>query len=334
MTDSVFIPPEWAPQSALWVGWPRLPGEWGDAFDGARTDIARFIRAAAVYLPVKVACGSDDALISARDMCHGVPAISFHPIPTGDIWLRDTGPLIGRRGADFIGACFGFNGWGGKYLMPGDTDTNTAICALESATPVIHDIILEGGSIDLDGEGLCLTTRECLLNPNRNSGWTEAAATARLKSALGLTRLIWLGEGLHGDHTDGHVDNIARFVAPGHAVCQHASGADDPNADRLAAIERDLRAAGLSVSTIPSPGLILDGDGASMPASHMNFTITNKAVLVPIYEDAYSARAVKALAALFPGRTIVPLPAHNILSGGGSFHCMTREVPYLGPSHS
>ena len=129
------------------------------------------------------------------------------------------------------------------------------------------------------------------------------------------------------DHTDGHVDNVARFIAPGHAICQHPSGSDDPNAETLQQIETTLRRAGLEVTTIPSPGLVKDEDGNPVPASHMNFTITNGVVLVPVYEDRYSLVALAELSALFEGRKVIGLPARHILNGGGSFHCMTREIP-------
>ncbi|MEN8878513.1 MAG: agmatine deiminase family protein, partial [Hyphomonas sp.] len=188
-------------------------------------------------------------------------------------------------------------------------------------------MVLEGGGIDADGTGRLLTTGQCLLNPNRNPGMDQAEIEMAIAEALGVLEFIWLGDGLLNDHTDGHVDNIARFIAPGHAICQHPSGADDPNADTLQEIETTLRRAGLEVTTIPSPGLVKDEDGNPIPASHMNFTITNGAVLVPVYEDRYSLVAQAELSALFEGRKVIGLPARNILNGGGSFHCMTREIP-------
>ncbi len=327
MTDT-YVPPEWAEQAALWVGWPHLREEWGAAFGGARAEIAAFIHAARHFVPVYVACGSEEAEYSAFQATGSHVTHLFQVrIPAGDIWLRDTGPVLAEREGTPSALTFRFNGWGGKYQMPGDTETATAIAAKVQVPTAAHDFILEGGAIELDGAGRILTTRQCLLNPNRNTGWTEAMAEAALKSALGVEQVIWLGDGLANDHTDGHVDNIARFIAPGHALCQHPSGEDDPNCDVLLAIADQLRAAGLKVSTLPSPGLIRGEDGKAMPASHMNFTLTNGAVILPVYENVHSAQAVKALKQHFPAREIIPLPAHNILSGGGSFHCMTREIP-------
>jgi agmatine deiminase len=317
--------PEWAPHAALWVGWPRLVEEWGGSLEGPRADIAGFIRAAAGFVPVRVAAGSDEAEATARAAVGNCAEICR--IPTGDIWLRDTGPIITGSSEGRRAQVFRFNGWGGKYLMPGDTETAGAIAAHEGIAVKRNDIILEGGGIDADGTGRLLTTGQCLLNPNRNPELDQAGIEAAITEALGISEYVWLGDGLLNDHTDGHVDNVARFIAPGHAICQHPSGSDDPNAETLQQIETTLRRAGLEVTTIPSPGLVKDEDGNPVPASHMNFTITNGVVLVPVYEDRYSLVALAELSALFEGRKVIGLPARHILNGGGSFHCMTREIP-------
>ncbi|KJS26370.1 MAG: agmatine deiminase [Hyphomonadaceae bacterium BRH_c29] len=320
-----YLPPEWAPQAALWCGWPHLVDEWGGSLEGPRAHVTGFIRAAAGFVPVKVAAGSAEALASATAAVGDVADVV--EVPAGDIWLRDTGPIVTGQGPARVAQAFRFNGWGGKYLMPGDTETANAIAAEESLAAEQHKLVLEGGAIDADGEGRLLTTRQCLLNPNRNPDLTAAEIEARICSALGIDEMIWLGDGLLNDHTDGHVDNIARFIGPGHALCQMPSGEDDPNKAVLLDIEATLRDAGLQVTTIPSPGLIRGGDVEPIPASHMNFTITNGAVLVPVYEEHYSLVALAEMRVLFPGRKIVGLPAGHILGGGGSFHCMTREIP-------
>lgn len=324
-TTSVHLPPEWAPQAALWAGWPRLAEEWGGDLTAARSEIAAFIRAASGFVPVKIACGSREAAASARLATGGAGEIV--EIPTGDIWLRDTGPLVTGTGPGRVAQIFRFNGWGGKYLMDGDTETAGAVAGVEQLPSRRHALILEGGGIDADGEGRLLTTRQCLLNPNRNRELSQAEIETSLTAALGVDEFIWLGDGLMNDHTDGHVDNIARFIAPGHVLCQHPADRNDPNAETLQEIERTLVSHGLIVSSIPSPGHVHFGDGVPVPASHMNFTITNRAVLVPVYEDRFSAVALSELKSLFPGREVIGLPARAILAGGGSFHCMTREIP-------
>jgi agmatine deiminase len=196
-----------------------------------------------------------------------------------------------------------------------------------------NDFILEGGAVDHDGEGTVLTTGQCLLNPNRNSGWTKAAAEAALGQALGAKKVLWLGDGLVNDHTDGHIDNLARFVAPGVVAVPVAWGKGDPNAkayDEAANLLHGMTdAAGraLQVMRIPSPGWVDGPDGDCIPASHMNFLIANSAVIVPIYEAQPGAFAVQALEHLFPGREVIGLPSKAILTGGGSFHCITQQEP-------
>ncbi len=190
------------------------------------------------------------------------------------------------------------------------------------------DAVMEGGALDHDGAGTILTTRQCLLNPNRNLDWTEAKAKRVLAESLGTTRVVWLGDGLMNDHTDGHVDNLARFVAPGVVACPIAFGVDDPNADVYDTCARDLAQAGFDVVRIPSPGRVEDEDGEPIPASHMNFLIANGAVVVPTYGSGTASRlAGEALASVFPDREIILLPSIAILSGGGSFHCITQQEP-------
>ena len=266
---AVYWPPEWAPQAAIWVGWPRLPGEWGDAFEPARAEIAAVIGALSRATPIRVAVGDEAAEASAR--LYLGPGADLRRVPTGDIWLRDTGPVFVSNGGVPSAALFRFNGWGGKFDMAGDQETNAAIADAEAAAPLQNDFILEGGAVETDGEGRVLTTRVCLLNPNRNRGWSEADAEAALQAALGARQVIWLEDGLLNDHTDGHVDNIARFIGPGRVVCQQATDPEDPNRDRMLEIYETLRAVGLDVAAVPAPEPVFDDSGAVLPASHMNF---------------------------------------------------------------
>lgn len=325
-----FTPPEWAPQAAVWVGWPHARGEWGVAFDGAREEITGFVRALSKVTPVKIACGSREAYGSAWFALEpeiAASRVSLHTMPSGDIWLRDTGPILAFENAQPLALSFEFNGWGGKYVMPGDTMTAGGIVSVEQVRRTHHAFILEGGAVDFDGAGLVMTTRQCLLNPNRNPGWTEQDAEEALKSTFGVETVIWLGDGLLNDHTDGHVDNIARFIGAGRVACQSPSGSDDPNAERLEEIYETLVKNGLDVVTIPSPGRILDEAGEVVPASHTNFLISNDHLFLPTYENTNAPRAIAALEATMPGYNIIALPARNILSGGGAFHCMTQQFP-------
>ncbi len=332
--DASFLPPppEWAPHKAIWTAWPAVQDYWPAPLHEARAEVAALVRAlAAGGETVRLLAQGADALATARAACEGVAEIV--DAPYGDIWLRDTGPIFGRdRDGHAVAHAFRVNGWGGKFVMDGDEKTGAAIARLSGALLARHDLVLEGGSLDMNGDGAALTTRQCLLNPNRNPGIAAARIEEELRTALGISDLLWLDEGLAGDHTDGHIDNIARFVGPGTVVCQHPSGPDDPNEKVLRVIEKSLRdmrlasGARLDVVAIPGPGRVEDEDGEPVPASHMNFLIGNGIVALPAYNDR-AARAADALAPLFPGRRIVPLGSHAVLTGGGSFHCITQQEP-------
>jgi agmatine deiminase len=266
-------------------------------------------------------------------LTNGEPGIEIVRGAFGDIWLRDTGPLFLKRDGATVATSFRFNGWGGKYVLPDDETVAEQIAAAAGAPLIVNDFILEGGAVDGDGFGTLLTTRQCLINPNRNADWDAAKAEAALGLALGLKTVLWLGDGLQNDHTDGHVDNLARFVAPGVAACPIAFGRDDPNADIYDAVARtlsgykDARGVSLQVMRIPSPGRITNGDGDVVPASHMNFIIANEAVIAPVYEERASGFALDALREAFPEREVIGLSSRALLSGGGSFHCITQQEP-------
>ena len=329
---SVTIPAEWAPHRAMWLGFPSHAALWEDDLAIAQAEDAALARALAGPggETVKLMTGSAEGEADARRLLGDVQNIQIVPGAFGDIWLRDTGPIFGGDGRAHG---FRFNGWGGKYALEHD-DTVVAQIAQASGAPLVaHDFILEGGAVDHDGEGTVLTTGQCVLNRNRNACWTEAVAEAAFAEALGAKKVLWLGEGLANDHTDGHVDNLARFVAPGVVVCPVAFGKGDANADAYDDAARRLAgmtdAAGrkLTVVRIPSPGWIRGPENRAAPASHMNFLIANTAAIVPIYAEQPGAFAVQALEHLFPGRQVIGLPSTAILTGGGSFHCITQQEP-------
>ena len=323
---SFALPPEWHPQDWIWIGFPHDPIEWPGFLEAAQAQIAAFANA--------VAESGQEVRLLVRDEANRARAASLVSARVrlevrryGDVWLRDTGPLVvmdesGARKA----MRFGFNGWGGKYLMDGDQEIGTELARDAGLEVSTADWILEGGALDGDGSGLVVTTEQCLLNPNRNPLLSREDIEARLRRDLGYTRVLWLGDGLINDHTDGHVDNLARFVAPNVLALPRATGADDPNAAIYADAGARARAAGVTVREVPSPGRV-ESDGRIEPASYMNFAVTSKLVVVPVYGTAHDAEGVAAIAELFPGRETIGIPADAVLAGGGSFHCASQQMP-------
>ena len=319
-------PPEWAPHAAVWIGFPSHPELWADDLEPARREVAAFARAVHAEgrgETVILVTADDEAAAAARSLA---PFAEIAVEDFGDIWLRDTGPILLGDGT---ARDFGFNGWGGKYDLPGDDSVGRRLAAARGIEADYCNWVLEGGAIDGDGTGTVITTEQCLLNRNRNPAMYRREIEARLAEDLGVTRVVWLGEGLLNDHTDGHVDNLARFVAAGR-VAIPAAVENDPNWLVYQHARRDAEAAGLEVVTIPSPGRVLR-DEEIVPASYMNFYIGNAAVVVPLYGTENDRAAVAAVQALFPTREAVGLRADSILTGGGSFHCISQQIPVVRP---
>ncbi|SOB86652.1 agmatine deiminase [Sphingomonas guangdongensis] len=316
-------PPEWAPHDAVWIGFPSHGELWLDDLDQARDEVAAFARA--IYADgrgerVLLVAADGEAADAARALA---PFAEVVVQPFGDIWLRDTGPIVTGDGQ---ARDFGFNGWGGKYDLPGDDTIGARLAEDRGLAVITCDWVLEGGAIDGDGTGLVVTTEQCLLNPNRNPRLSQAEIEARLLSDLGLTRVLWLGDGLLHDHTDGHVDNLARFVGPNRLAVPEPCE-NDPNWRVYQDAAARAAAFGVEVVRLPSPGRVLGADEEIVPASYMNFYIGNAAVVVPVYGQANDDAAVATIGTLFPGRTAVGLRADAILTGGGSFHCISQQLP-------
>lgn len=333
------VPGEWAPHAALWLGFPSHEALWQDDLAAAQQEVAALARALAGPggERVRLLIQGDTAEAAAKTLLDGVPGVELVRGLFGDIWLRDTGPIYTLDEQGVGAAAFRFNGWGGKYVLDGDEGVAEQLAAASGAPLTAHDYVLEGGALDHDGFGTVLTTRQCLLNANRNAGWDEARAQALLKASLGARKVLWLDDGLLNDHTDGHVDNLARFVAPGVVACPVSFGRNDANAAvydaaaRALASMTDARGAALQVMRIASPGFIDDGEGRPAPASHMNFIIANGAVVAPIYDERAGGYALDALTSLFPERQVIGLPSRALLTGGGSFHCITQQEPAIPP---
>ncbi|PZQ60566.1 MAG: agmatine deiminase [Sphingomonas taxi] len=315
-------PPEWAPHAAVWIGYPSHAELWLEDLEQAQVEVAAFaqaVHAGGRGEQVVLVAAHDEAAADARTRA---PFAEVVVEPFGDIWLRDTAPILGGDGH---ARDFGFNGWGGKYDLPGDDDIGARLARRRGITLLPCDWILEGGAIDGDGTGLVVTTEQCLLNPNRNPTLDREAIERRLAHDLGLTRVLWLGNGLRNDHTDGHVDNLARFVGENRLALPVAAE-NDPNWQVYQDAAVRARAAGVEVVEVPSPGRVIRDD-AVVPASYMNFYIGNAAVVVPTYGSDRDAAGIAAIQAIFPDREVVGLRADAILTGGGSFHCISQQIP-------
>jgi agmatine deiminase len=319
-------PPEWAPHDAVWIGFPSHADLWLEDLDPARAEVTAFARA--IHAEgrgerVILVAADEEARAAATALAGDAAEVVTERF--GDVWLRDTAAIVAGDG---VAQDFEFNGWGGKYDLEGDDTIGARLAARRQLTARKHAWVLEGGAIDGDGTGLCVTTEQCLLNPNRNPDLDRAGIEAKLASDLGYTRVLWLGQGLANDHTDGHVDNLARFVGPNRLLIPTPTE-DDPNAAIYADAAARAEAFGVEVVRMPSPGAVMDEDDEAIPASYMNFYIGNAAVVVPLYGQPNDAAAIETLKDLFPGRTIVGQRADHILTGGGSFHCISQQIPRL-----
>ena len=336
MTNNVCMPPEWALHRAVWMAFPHLPGEWSGALPDAQVEIAALIRAIATTgeEPVELLVRDEAVEARARSLLEGVPGVRFHRATYGDAWTRDTSSIVVRDVAGHKrGMRFRFNGWGGKFAMPGDAEVGDFLATSMGFPITRHDVVLEGGAIDVDDVGTLLTTESCLFEPNRNPSLDRKGYEALLRDAFGAKHVVWLRRGLLNDHTDGHVDTIARFAPGGRVVCMQARRDDDPNREVMDEIAADLGAARDATGTpfeivrLPSPGVLRDEEGEVMPATYCNFYIANRAVIVPTYGVPEDEEALATLALLFPERHTIGLSSRAILRGGGSFHCITQQEP-------
>ena len=335
------MPAEWEPHAATWLAWPHNRDTWPDTYSAVATVYVQMI--AALHRDERVHIYVNDSE-TAGHVRHRLEAagvdltrIGLYEIPTNDAWTRDHGPIfLTRRHEQIIElglTNWTFNAWGGKY-PPWDLDDRVPgriaqHLNLSSFTP---HMVLEGGSIDVNGRGMLLTTESCLLNPNRNPTLTRSDIEHTLKAFLGVHHIGWLGEGIVGDDTDGHVDDIARFVNPTTVVCAVEDDPTDMNykplQDNLRRLRsmRDQSGQPLRVVPLPMPGPVED-EAERLPASYANFYIANRTVLVPTYDHPHDDTALSILQALFPGRRIRGIPCRELVIGLGALHCVTMQQP-------
>lgn len=347
------MPAEWEPHAGCWMAWPERPDNWRLGGKPAQAAYAGVASAIAASEPVTMAV-SDAQFEHARAALPD--SVRVVEVSTDDAWLRDIGPTYvtdgagRRRGVDWR-----FNSWGGLeggLYFPWDRDAKVAakILEVEGDARYRAALILEGGAIHVDGEGTVLTTEECLLNPNRNPELGRAEIEAALHGYLGTEKVVWLGDGVYMDETDGHVDNLACFARPGVVLLNWVEDPADPQHARSRdALERleaatDARGRGFEVILVPAPGpLVLDAEeaggvdeiestqprraGDRLAASYVNFYVANSRIVYPLLDPSRDEEAGGILAAAFPEREVVGVPTREILLGGGNIHCITQQVP-------
>lgn len=336
------MPAEWDPHEATWISWPQpdcnsFPG----SYHRVVPTFVKMVEALAGSEIVRINVSSLDQEKAVRKLLCACPPerIEFFHIPTDEPWCRDHGPIFVKRekSPQLAVLNFGFNAWGFK-LSPFDEDNAVPLAiakALDLPLFNFEHFILEGGSIDTNGRDTLLTTESCLLNPNRNPTLDRATIEKKLREKLGVKKILWLGDGIEGDDTDGHVDDITRFIGPSTVITAVEEDEHDPNFEPLQRNLDRLHVMSLAdgeplhVLTLPMPTRIMR-DGQRLPASYANFYIANSIVLLPVFNEHNDAWAVSALHEAFPDRKIVPIDCRELIWGLGAFHCLTQQQPAVG----
>ncbi len=329
------LPAEWERHSRCWMAWPCRAGTWNGGIEAARVATAEVARAIADSEPVTMVCNPEDAVDTSLACGAGIQVL---PLEISDSWLRDTGPafLINDYGA-VAGVQWRFNAWGGLYPDCQADSTVARRILSHLALPCFEaPLVLEGGSIAVDGAGTLLATEQCLLHPNRNPGLSRREIEDLLKAYTGASTVIWLGQGYQDDHTDGHVDEVACFVRPGVVMALGTTDHRDGNfvalQDNLDRLKKARDAAGRSLEVIPirQPAR-RDRNGARLTLSYTNLYIGNGRVVMPGFEDPADQEAYRTVRRLFPDREVVQIPALDIVAGGGGIHCITQQQPAPAP---
>lgn len=329
------MPAEWEFHSGTWVAWPHNTETWPNSIHEVEEIYAKMMEIIARNEQVNILVNDMEMKSRVLDKLKPISENVFtHIITTYDAWIRDYGPtFIVNSDRRLALIDWRFNAWGGKYEpWPYDDDVPTKIAAILNIPAYRADIILEGGSIEVNGLGTCITTESCLLNPNRNPKLKKERIEEYLKNYLGLSNIIWLKGGIAGDDTDGHIDDIARFVNPNTIVCCLEEDQNDENysilmenySRLLNAVDQNGRR--LSVVPLPMPGRISDQN--RLPASYANFYIANDAVIVPTFDHPNDKRALRVLQGLFPKKEVIGIYSRALVEGFGVFHCLTQQQPY------
>ena len=336
------MPAEWHRHKATWLTWPKDPETWPDRVDQVEEVFLQMMAALAPHETVNLLVDdeSTEAHVRARCTFDAAGNVHLHRIKTVDSWIRDYGPnfLLRDDGAIAYND-WGFNAWGNKYEELKRDDQIPKLLEPVLRLPRFEPgIVMEGGSIDVNGVGCVLTTEQCLLNPNRNPEFSKTQIEQRLKDYLGVTKVLWLGEGIVGDDTDGHIDDIARFVARDVIICVREDDPEDANYELLEENFRKLQRMAdaqdrpFEILSLPMPGIVggTSTDNRNLerlPASYANFYIANNVVLAPVFGHKNDNRAVETLQRVFPDRQIVPINCEPLVWGMGTIHCVSQQQP-------
>ena len=334
------MPAEWERHEATWLSWPHKEESWPGAFEtipSVFTEIARELSLSElVRINVSDESMAEDVRANLKSNGAGIDRIRFHINPTNDAWARDHGPIYLVRDSGEprrVIVDWGYNAWGNKYPPYDLDDVVPTRIAAESGEHLFEPgIVLEGGSIDVNGRGTLLTTESCLLNPNRNPELSRTEIEGYLREYLGVTNILWLGDGIAGDDTDGHIDDLTRFISADTLVTMIEEDTSDENhvplRDNLARLQemKDERGQSFKIVTIQMPEPIYF-DGQRLPASYANFYIANEAVLVPIYGGRHDAKALETFGKLFPERRVCGIDCSRLVWGLGAIHCVTQQQP-------
>ena len=332
------MPAEWEPHAATWLSWPRREGiSFPDAYEEVLPIFVRMIDALRESEPVRINVRDAGQEKQVRSVLQEVDTshVEFFHIPTNEPWCRDHGPMFIRRAHEprLAVVDWDYNAWGGKYPPFDLDDVVPTKIAQQLQLPVFYPrLVMEGGSIDLNGTGTLLTTTSCLLNPNRNPGKSKEDIERALRDYLGVTHFLWLGDGIEGDDTDGHVDDISRFVDRSTVVTVTEKDQSDNNhqalQNNLELLERMTIEDGTSLTIVPLPmPPRLEKEGQRLPASYANFYVANRVVLLPVFHSPNDKLAIETLQKCFPTRRIVPIDCRELVWGLGAFHCLTQQQP-------
>lgn len=341
-TPRLSFPAEWEPHAATWTSWPFDDELWEGHLEEARRDFAGLVATVSRYEHVVLNVRDEDTEADARTRLTAADAdmgrVRFHRVPLNDVWFRDNGPLFVREDDGSVALTdWGFNAWGGKYAPWEDDDrAPQAVARTLGMRRYQVDAVMEGGSLEFNGRGVCITTRSCLLTPTRNPGMDAGQIEALLSRWLGAKEVVWLEDGLEGDHTDGHIDTIVRFAADDVIVTSVEDDTNDPNHASMAAnleVLQSLRTPSggpYRIVQLPLPEKSAYLGENRLPLTYANWYVGNGFVVVPVYDDPNDERALSVLRPLFPGRDVIGLPARGLITGGGAFHCVTQQQP-VGP---